>query len=218
MSNASALGLTNPPPNTIISSAPLGSSPLTTDQQAQVQAAQSLTAPLPTTEIETYSYYQSAISDCGIHRNDGKRLSFIRHFFRTNIQEDITFLDKEIAANHPLIRKATAAEVNDARAIFDPKGAQVERVLSEQFGETSVEAIRNKLLAEVREQIEADVLARMKATSLGGVDSVVTEDGTKLSGSAAASQLPFGALQQGVPLLKPLSTAQINQAAAGGAK
>ena len=104
--NANAFGLSSPPAGSTIMDGNL--SGLTPAQfnsviQPQVPAMKTLTAPMPTTLQDDYRYYRSSISDCGIHRTDGKRISFTSHFFRTNIQEDIMFLDNELRST-PLVR------------------------------------------------------------------------------------------------------------------
>lgn len=219
--NANAFGLSSPPAGSTIMDGNL--SGLTPAQfnsviQPQVPAMKTLTAPMPTTLQDDYRYYRSSISDCGIHRTDGKRISFTSHFFRTNIQEDIMFLDNELRSGHNFFSGCSIDEIEQAKAFFNPKQATTERVLKEQFGSSDMEAIKAAIRAEEREKLEGEIKEQMEQAAkmkmaLGGSDS-----SGNLSGSVAAmaTTAPLQVINK--PLISPQSTTQIAAAAAPAAK
>jgi hypothetical protein len=137
------------------------------------------TAPLPNNKVDTSRYYYCTVPTASMHRTDGKKLPFVNGLLKTDIEQDILFLDKEISEGNIYIRHATEDEVAHAKLIEDPMGAVREAVKAEVLGSFSVEELE-KLLAE-----------RRAATS-------VTTDANKLAGTQVNQQASLALAAKGV--------------------
>lgn len=104
---------------------------------------------LPNTPVDDNRYFYCTVPTASMHRKDGKRLPFLNGLLKTNIKEDIEFLDAEIAAGNIYIRKATTEEVDHAKLIEDPMGSVRAAVKAEVMSSFSVEELE-KMLAERR--------------------------------------------------------------------
>jgi len=58
-----------------------------------------------------------------LFRPDGKKLAFVKGLFKTQVVEDIQYLDNEIEAGNPYVKRANPEEVSAAEALFDPLGS-----------------------------------------------------------------------------------------------
>ena len=145
---------------------------------ASVPPLQAITAPMPNTEQKEFRYYFCTMSTASFHRPDGKKLPFLNHFLKTNIEEDIAYLEEQINKHqNTYIRRATQEEVNQAKLHEDPIGTIKESVKKE----LSIEELE-KLLAERRRLAAAGANPNTDANKVGGVDPAKASNALKAAG------------------------------------
>jgi hypothetical protein len=120
---------------------------------------------LPTVFVTEPVAYFSSSATTSFHREDGKRLGFLNHFFETNIKADIEYLDREIIEGNVYIRHATEEEVYRAHMHRDPEGTAKARARTELENDPEFIA-----------QLEARILARLQANNsdeskIAGIDA-----------------------------------------------
>lgn len=117
-----------------------------------------LTKPYGTTKLDVGIYYYCTITNCSMHRPDGKKIPFVNSYFKALIQEDRDYLDREIENGNIYIRRANAEEQEQARMLEDPLGvikdhmrADVRKEVTEGFSVDDLEAL---LAAKRKEKLE----------------------------------------------------------------
>lgn len=110
-----------------------------------------ITKPMPNTKIDDHVYFVCTVPSASMFRQDGKKLPFVQGYLKTNIKEDIAYLDKEIGEGNIYVRRATEKEIEAARMFEDPLGfikdtvrVQVEKEVRDNFTIAELE----KLLAD----------------------------------------------------------------------
>lgn len=144
------------------------------------------------TSGEVFQLYRIAGKAVNLIREDGKRLEFRDGWLRTDVIEDIQFLDKELARGGfgPAVWKATDADREEYAQYVDPKTRQVQDVvallasnpsLAAQVAETlnNIEGAGSKALAAALNAGAAATVARKvtvggKQHELGGIKSSQT--------------------------------------------
>lgn len=128
-------------------------------------------APLPNIAGSEDRYFFCTVPTASMHRTDGKRLPFIQGFLKTNIEEDILFLEKEIKGGNIYVRRATADEIQHAKLVEDPMGAVRTAVKEELENSYSLEDLE-KLLEKRRAAIATGGGQKLSgdAAKIGGVD------------------------------------------------
>lgn len=219
---------------------PAGSNANTAGLRANPLARPTEVAPYPfmgTTLLEKTYYYYCTIAGASMHRPDGKKIAFMFGICATNIEQDVRYLESEVADSHGYIRRATDEEVHIFKMKTDPKGTMTE-VLKPQ-----IEAdIRAKVEEEIKQRLmgtfgvsSLDDLAKLHGTDKGvgaGVEGVrsgtatVVVTGDKSSASLATKQptpqemlaaLTASQNNASRPPITPVSTTDIAAAAAGSA-
>lgn len=137
------------------------------NSSAAVAALAKITAPMPNTKV-TPVYFYCTQATASMHRPDGKKLPFINHFLKCDIQEDIDYLDKEVDHyQNPYVRRATQEEADNVRMVNDPVGSLRESVRQEVESSFTIEALQ--ALIEKRKVSGANQVHTDKA-KIAGVD------------------------------------------------
>lgn len=167
------------------------------------------TAAEPVVDTKEERHYISTMPHASMFRKDGTRIGFMFGHFVTTMKADIDYLDAEIAAGHPIVRKATNEEVKAAMMKKDLKGTLKKEIAAE-FTADKEKELREKILRELAGG-SSDVagLAASALTSIGQAANSLP--GEKLSGVEALRQK----IQSGSGTLTPVSSADIKNAAAG---
>jgi hypothetical protein len=141
---------------------------------------------LPTTpkigndKVNDYKVFKCSIDGASIHRPDGKRLAFVHGLHRTNIKQDIDFLEREIDGGNIYFERATSEDIARAEMFSDPLSLlrKQERI--------KIEAeVRAELETKIRAELMsagAVVAARSAAENLGVTGSVAVAAAAKTSG------------------------------------
>lgn len=130
-----------------------------------VPALVAITLPMENTKQDDFVYFHCTMAVAAMHRPDGKKLPFLQHVLKTNIREDIAYLDREIAAGNNYIRRATLQEVQAAQILEDPMGAVRDAVKKE----LSIEDLE-ALLAQRRAAVASGADRNNDAAKIAGVD------------------------------------------------
>jgi len=96
------------------------------------------------TRQEDSVIFVGSLSNASFFRPDGKKLGFVKGLFKTNVVEDIEYLDTEIANGNPYVKRANKAEIDAAEALFDPLGSLRKRV-EKDIGAELYTKLREKL-------------------------------------------------------------------------
>ena len=107
-------------------------------------------------------YYTCTMPNHHMHRQDGKRLAFVFGVLETRDCYDIRYMETEIAAKTPFIRKSTEEEVHSYRMRVDPKGA-----------------MRKALTPEIEAQVANELTGKLQTALLGrltGLGIVLTPE------------------------------------------
>lgn len=133
----------------------------------RVQPINYITKPMATTKTQT-RYYVCVAPNASMHRQDGKRLGFVHGYLETDIAEDQSYLDREIAEGNPYIHEASAQEVHEAQMRLRPR-------------ETMKKQLMEELEPQLRDEITAKILQEMQeqATGSGDADRLAGVDGAK---------------------------------------
>lgn len=141
------------------------------------------------TSGESFRLYRIAGKAVNLIREDGKRLEVKDGWLRTDVVEDIRYLDKEIERGGfgPAVWKATDVDLEEYAMYIDPKTRQVQDVvallssnpaLAAQVAETlgNIEGAGSKALAAALNSGAAATIARKvtvggKQNELGGIKS-----------------------------------------------
>lgn len=174
--------------------------PTSADQMA-VPALVAITRPMNNTQQTEFAYFHCSIAVASMHRPDGKKLPFLQHILKTNIREDIAYLDNEISSGNQYIRRATAEEVQRAQIMEDPLGAVRKAVVKE----LTIEDLE-KMLVERKMAVAAgsknDDAAKIAGVDLNNLAKTAlkaadvqrpgggTVGGTNTASLSAASLLP----------------------------
>jgi hypothetical protein len=131
------------------------------------------TAAEPPVKARETKYYICTVQNASMHRPDGTKLPFVEGFLETDILPSQRYLDAEIENGHGYIRFATEAEINMHHMKKDPKG--------------TIEAqLRPAIEAEVREELNAEIMALRNLLESSGVDAEKIAGVSSLSDKLAA--------------------------------
>lgn len=119
---------------------------------------QAHTPPMSNTKLSAHRIFVCSLPYASLHRQDGKKLPFVRGYLKTNIAEDIRYLEHEILTGNPYIRAGNEDDELAAESIFNPV-AGLER------------KVRSELEASLRVEIEGKLREEMDAGKIAGVDS-----------------------------------------------
>src|SRR5215813_8841257 len=104
-----------PSPNSSIGGVdPLVGTPENPTLRPHVQPIQAMTKPSPVEYIDP-QYYICTVANASFHRQDGTRIGFRFGFLETNVKATAEYLDWEITSGNVYLRKATDAEVREAK-------------------------------------------------------------------------------------------------------
>lgn len=78
--------------------------------------------PLPNIDAQEVKYYACSRLNHHMHRQDGKRLTFIHGIYRADNVHDQKYLDHEISDQNPYVRRATDTEIEQYSMRVDPHG------------------------------------------------------------------------------------------------
>lgn len=156
-----------------------------------------MTPPMPNTKMNDFVYFTCTIPNASLFRQDGKKLPFVAGYLKTNIAEDIQYLDGEIQHGNIYIKRATAKEVEAARMYEDPLGMIKDAV--------RIEVERNVKESYTVEQLEA--LLKEKKDKASGV--VREEAANKETPEQKARRLLASMGHSGAAKLTPASTANL---------
>lgn len=137
-----------------------------------VSALRAITPPEGNTAEKEHVYFHCTLAMASLHRADGKKLPFIGHFLKTNIREDIAYLDEEVRQQNPYVRRATEEEVAQAKMVEDPVGSIRARVREE----LSIDELE-KLLEERRKAVPQGALDAAKIAAVDHKKSAVLSAG-----------------------------------------
>ena len=158
--NSSAPGLTVPPRNTEF---------------------KGFTPEQPTVHIGQNYYYYCPTPAASMHREDGKRMSFLFNIFKTDIKADIQYMERQIESGSQYVRRAKPEEIRAFEMKMDPKGTMKREVIAE------VEAdVRARLEKQIREEYEAKFAGIVAAGSQADTDRAAA-DTRKIGGIDAES-------------------------------
>jgi len=153
-----------------------------------VSALAAITAPQGNDQQEEHRYYHCTMPTASFHRPDGKKLPFIRGFFKTNIRQDIEYLENELQQGNQFLRRATAEEIESAKLMEDPLGTVREAVKEEM----TLEELE-KLVAKKKQLLAANPNAGVSdGTKLGGVDPSKARAALQANGVTNLSTGPSG--------------------------
>lgn len=180
-----------------------------------------------TTKLDEPVFFTCTMPNASIHRPDGKRLAFMNGVFKTDIRQDVEYLDNEITEGHPYVKRATDVEVKTYEMKSDPR-ATIEKELRPKI---ELE-IREKLEQEIRAQVMMSIeLENADASKLGGVDGpsntraagtdgngttvILTQKPKEISAAAALAVKLAQETAKQRPPITPVSTVDVAGAAAG---
>jgi hypothetical protein len=151
-----------------------------------VSALTVMTPPQGNTEQLQDRYFHCSMTTACFFRKDGKKLPFQQHFFKTNILEDIQYLEEEIRTGNQYVRLATESEVGHAKLLADPMG-------------TVREAVKNDLSLEELQRMIDERRAALAADPARNTEADRKKiEGTELN-SAASSALKAQGVQNHAP-------------------
>jgi hypothetical protein len=124
------------------------------DQQATLRG---FTQPFKFRKADQPVFYRLALKDVCMHREDGKKISFIQNIFQAIDLNDIAYLNNQIDESHPHLRLATEEEIQQYKMLTDPRG--------------TIEAeIRPQIEDEIRAKLEAEIRAEMELKQPTGIE------------------------------------------------
>lgn len=149
-------------------------------QQLAVPPLVTMTAPMSNTKIPEHIYYVCTIPNASMFRQDGKKLPFVGGYLKTNVKEDIAYLDGEIDIGSIYIKRASPKEIEAARMFEDPLGVikdavrhDIEKQVRESYTIEQLEALlKEKKMPKVMTPVEAPeskarrLLAEMQSKKL----------------------------------------------------
>ena len=94
-------------------------------------------------ETQKYNQYFSSRPKIGITMPSGKRIDFIGGTYLTAKQDEIAFLDEQIALGHQMIFVRKGAEVVDADAL-DPLAAVKKKAVEEYLAQQALNSNPNR--------------------------------------------------------------------------
>lgn len=153
--------------------------------ELQVPSIQTLptTPRIENTKQEHPVIFVCSLMNASMFRPDGKKFGFVKGLFKTNIIEDIQYLDKEIEEGNPYIKRANEAEVEAAENMFDPLGSLRKKMVKDVGAELYAE-LRAKLSSQLG--ITSDRIDEAMA-SKAPVDTGSSQQGTVM---ASQSRIP----------------------------
>lgn len=96
------------------------------------------------TKQEEAVIFVGSLSNASMFRPDGKKLGFVKGLLKTNIKEDIQYLDEEIMNGNPYVKRANPDEVAAAESLFDPLGS-LRKKIEKDVGAELYEELRKRL-------------------------------------------------------------------------
>lgn len=174
-----------------------------TPVQPHVSPLAAITPPMPNTKVREAVYFTCTIMNASMFRPDGKKLPFVAGFLKTNIQEDIAYLDGEIENGNQYIHRANSKEVEQARMYEDPLGAikdvvrlEMEKQVRDNYTIPQLEALlaekknpkpKDVSPVEAPEQKARRLLAELGSKKLkpAGTDAVTSGIASSNSGDVA---------------------------------
>jgi hypothetical protein len=112
------------------------------------------------TKVAEAVIFVCTLMNASLFRPDGKKLGFVKGLLKTQVKEDIEYLDGEIDNGNPYVKRASKDEVDTAESLFDPIGSLRKKV------EKDVGA---ELYAKLREQLSAKL-----GISVENIDDAMT--------------------------------------------
>lgn len=155
-----------------------------------------------TTILDTTQYYFSAVPEVNMFRQDGKKICFLRHMFTTVIKQDMAYLDGECELGHPLIRKATADEIQRYRLQTNPR-------------EVMEEQLRPQIEAETKDRLENEILAALRARGVTIPDGFINKPAPEVNLLGGVDKAPAAEniIVTATARITPASTANFAAAA-----
>lgn len=118
------------------------------DLQVPSLTALQTTPRIGNTKQPEFVVFVGSLQNASFFRPDGKKLAFVKGLFKTQIVEDIQYLDNEIDNGNPYVKRANKEEIEAAEALFDPLGSLRKRV-EKDVGEELYKQLREKLSAKL---------------------------------------------------------------------
>lgn len=177
----------------------------------KVSAPVALTRPMGTTFVDEHKCYICTVPNASTHREDGKKLAFVFGFLRTNIKQDIDYMQRQIEEGSQYFRLATPAEIESYDMRTDPRGTLVKSIKAELEPQ-----MRQELEASIRQELEDKIRKEMlvggsDVVKLGGVDSAKSRAAEVLKTATATIAVQSSGI-------KPVSTADVAAGAAQSGK
>lgn len=117
------------------------------------------------TELEAV-YYHSTIANTNFIREDGLRLAFRNHIFKTNLLHDKRYLDNEIVDGNRYVRLATLQEIDAYEMSRDPATHIRQKVESELRNDSD---FMQRLEAEIRLKLQMEA-SNMAAAAVNSAE------------------------------------------------
>ncbi len=200
--------------------------PILAQANPHVEPLAALTAPMETTKVDQMIYFRCTTQHTSLIRKDGKKLTFINHYYKTDIKEDIEHIRDHIRTDPSKQFKEceSVQELQLADHALDPAGATERRIRAQ---------VRAELLAELAAEGKNPLSPEAAAEAQRNKDVAFAESqvnkvaGTSASSAALQKLADMRAAKQAggvvvnnltgtpAPVLTPVSTSDIAGAAAG---
>ena len=186
---------------------------------SHVEPLAAMTAPFPTTIAAGYVYFKSDHDHISAIREDGKRLTFTNHYFKTNIEEDITYLRSQITkqgAGCVFSECSDSTDLAVAEQALDPVGATEKRIRAKIMAELAAAGkLAETAGSEVIKKVE-QALGISDAEKIAGVDAAAIARQKLAAMKTENTSVQVNTLNPGnVPVLTPVSSSDIASAASG---
>lgn len=138
-------------------------------------------APMPATMADKSKCYFSTIDHTSFIRKDGKKITFINHFYETKLLFDQQYLDEEIREGNRYVRYATSEETEVAHMRIDPRGTMADKLRNDP---AFTQELEDKIRAELVQKIQSGEIVvplsdtqKLGGTTTGGAQQADTGDG-----------------------------------------
>ena len=197
--------------------------PILSEATPHVAPLAAMTKPYSTTMLKAVVYFRSAAAHVNAIRPDGKKLSFINHFFKTNIQEDIDYLRKHfLEAGVPGIEECTDPNsIAAADHALDPKGAMEREVRAKVLAELAAAGVQVSVASDgkIKVQGTVDIPAEIAKADEEAAAKAFNEQQTKLDlNSPVGQQIAAAAGGVAIAGTDAVASAQARLAALRAAK
>lgn len=120
----------------------------TSDMQVPALTQLPTTPRIGNTKQEQFVIFVGSLANASFYRPDGKKLGFVKGLFKTNIKEDIQYLDAEVDNGNPYVKRANQVEIDAAESLFDPLGS-LRKKIEKDVGAELYEKLRAKLSTQL---------------------------------------------------------------------